>query len=77
MAGVHNGKFSVGMQQPRRFERGQPAYFLLEDHGGRRPPVGPPGHKRLSVSPASSLSEKRLSASQTFPEFQRAYSNSY
>ena len=52
-----------GMEQPSRFERDQLSCLLLEDYGGRRTeakldPVGPSGHKSVSVCPISYLKEK-------------------
>lgn len=70
-----------GMEQPSRFERDQLSCFLLEDYGGRRTedehdPMGPSWTQK-SFHVSNFLFEGiRLSASSTFHEFQRAYSNS-
>lgn len=70
-----------GMEQRSRFERDQLSCLLLEDFGGRRTeaeqdPVGPSWTQKCFRVSHFLFEGKRLAASSTFHEFQRAYSNS-
>ena len=70
-----------GIEQPSSFERDQLSCFLLEDCGGRKTEVEQdtvgPSWAQKSFHVSHFLFEgKRLSASSTFQELQRAYSNS-
>ena len=69
------------MEQPSRFERDQLSCFILEDYGHRKTeveqdPVGPSWAQKSFHVSHFLFEGKRLSASSTFQELQRAYSNS-